>query len=213
MISRVIKRMLRESYVEPNSEPEILRTVTSHLPSIPVTRHPLGFVHYDLRGLVDLPEGGFARLHVWDATLAPPDPAGNVHDHTWSLTSAVLLGSLRDKTFKPVSNPRGEFAAVSVKYGDTNSFEQADRYDLTKLTDRVFTRGDTYRISSRIVHESEPLGHPTVTLVVGIPDEAAEASGPLILSRGQAVPHATAQRDKVAMAEAARILDDVLLCY
>lgn len=210
MISELTNVVLSQGMISRDFLTTLLSGVRKSIQQIPVTKHPLGFVHYDLSRMVDLPSGGFARLHIWDREIATPDPAGNIHDHTWHLTSAILAGSLRDRTFLPCENPSGALSAAQVRYGQTNSFEAAGCYDLVPLTDQIFKRGDIYKIPSRIVHESEPLEKPTVTFVVGIPDENAALLGPLILSRiTTTVPTGTAQRETVGQAEAIRLLDAI----
>lgn len=207
MISGLVQDVLSTGEITTGFRDTLLSDIHESIYQIPVTKHPLGFVHYDLSQLADLPSGGFARLHIWDRELATPDPAGNIHDHTWHLTSAVLAGSLRDRTYLPCANAQGALTAVQVRYGETNSFERAGRYDLVPQSDRVVRKGDIYTIQSRIVHESEPLENPTVTFVVGIPDANAAVSGPLILSRSANVSAGTAKREAVGQAEALRLLE------
>lgn len=209
MISQIVDHILSHTTLDGTWSDEILTEIARSIETIPVTRHPLGFVHYDLSGVANLPSKGFARLHIWDQTIAPTDPAGNIHDHTWHLTSAILVGALRDRTFTPRPNPKGSLSAVRVRYGKTNDFLPAGRYDLVGLTDRVFTKGEIYRIPSRVVHESEPLEQPTVTFVVGVPDASAAVSGPLILSRFAQVPAGTAIREAISQKEALALLGDM----
>lgn len=210
MISELTGVVLSHGAITADFLKTLVSEVRESIQRIPVTKHPLGFVHYDLSKMSDLPSGGFARLHIWDRELATPDPAGNIHDHTWHLTSAILAGSLRDQTFLPRENTSGALSAAQVLYGQTNSFEAAGRYDLVPLSDQVFKRGDIYTIPSRIVHESEPLEKPTVTFVVGIPDENAALSGPLVLSRlATTVPKGTARRETVSQGEAVDLLDAI----
>ena len=109
----------------------------------------------------------------------------------------------------PVATPGGSLSAVRVEYGETNEFSDAGKYELRKLTDTTYQKGDVYQIKSRIVHESEPLGHPTVTLVVGLPDANAETHGPLILSRSEQGPKGTPKRESLTSAAATKVLEDV----
>lgn len=209
MIPNIISVMVSQGNFDTNLNKVVADQIMANIDRVPTTRHPLGFVHFDVTGLAKLPPFSFARLHVWDATLAPPDPAGNIHDHSWHLTSAILTGALRDRTFVPVPTPGGSLSAVRVEYGETNEFPDAGRYELRKLTDTTYRKGDVYQIKSRIVHESEPLGHPTVTLVVGLPDANAEMHGPLILSRSKQGAPGTPKRESLSPAAAKKVLEDI----
>lgn len=176
----------------------LLECLASSIGEIAVYRHPLGFLHFDLTSIAQIEGGGFARLHIWDRQLSPPDPAGNVHDHTWQLHSLVLVGSLRDRTFQPFESAAGSMKAVQVIYGSTNEFIDSGTFDLRLVRDQIFTKGDIYTIPSRMVHESEVLSEPTVTFVVGIPDSHAKSNGPLIFSRDRAPVMGTPVREQVS---------------
>lgn len=211
MISDTVKRLLRTGPTEDFSHDpmSVIREVVSNLDLIPATAHPLGFIHFDLAPVAKQPPGTMIRLHIWDRRLTSLDEAGNIHDHTWELTSLVMLGSLRNKNFSPVHDSEGLFKGARVIYGQTNEFEDAGRFHLRALSDSVHHAGAVYSIPSRIVHESDPCEQPTVTLVIGIPDESAVTLGPLILSRGASAPKGTASRKPVSKAEAELILRDV----
>lgn len=206
MIPGLVNYLVSNSHFPHSLAKELLMNAGYSMKSIRVTKHPLGFVHFDLSSLSGLDDGGFARVHFWDRSLAAPDPAGNIHDHTWHLTSAVLLGALRDRTYTPYKSAEGAYSAIHVRYGEVNSFEPAGRHDLFPVSDRTYSRGDIYRIPSRMVHESEPSDDPTITFVVGIPDADASVRGPLILSRSDCVPTGTPTREEVPASEAMLIL-------
>lgn len=211
MISDTVKRLLQTGPTEnfPHDPLLVIEEIVSNLDRIPATAHPLGFIHFDLALVSKQSPGTMVRLHIWDRRLTSPDDAGNIHDHTWELTSLVMLGSLRDKNFVPVHDSDGSFRGTRVIYGQTNEFEDAGRFQLRAQSDSVHRAGAVYSIPSRIVHESDPIGQPTVTLVIGTPDENAATLGPLILSRGAIAPKGTPSRRPVSKAEAELVLRDV----
>ncbi|WP_255769471.1 hypothetical protein [Pseudarthrobacter sulfonivorans] len=197
--------------VAPKEPDLVLTDLVRGLDRVDVTLHPLGFVHYDLQNLTPLGAGEFARLHVWNPKLSPPDAGGAIHDHTWNLSSLILKGSVRNINLKPEPDESGDFTGLRVRYGLTNEFEPAGRYKLTLISDDIHSAGSTYRIPSRIVHESKLLSECAVTLVVGSSDQQADVLGPLILTKGSAAAPGTRVRQVLSRHDAQAILESLLL--
>lgn len=196
--------------VGPEDTDLVLKDLAKGLDQVCVTLHPLGFVHFDLRNLTPLGVGEFARLHVWNPNLSPLDAGGAIHDHTWNLSSLILKGSIRNINLKPEPDASGDFTGLRVNYGATNKFEPAGRYKLTLVSDEVHSTGSTYRIPSRIVHESRLLSRSAVTLVVGSSDSQASVLGPLILTRGTTASPGTSIRQELNHHQAGTIIDSLL---
>lgn len=198
----------------PTAGPEeaelVLTDLVRGLDRVDVTLHPLGFVHYNLRNLMPLEPGEFARLHVWNPNLSPPDAGGAIHDHTWNLSSLILRGSVRNINLKPELDESGDFTGLRVRYGQTNEFDPAGRYKLTLISDDIHSAGSTYRIPSRIVHESRLLSECAVTLVFGSSDQQADVLGPLILTRGNAASPGTNVREVLKNHDARAIVESLL---
>lgn len=194
------------SQLEGVSPVALLGEVQRNLGQIPVSLHPLGFVHFDLSAFFPSEERSFARLHLWDPRLSPPDQGGSMHDHTWRLFSWLIAGSLQNRNYNPVQDDRGEYSGTRVQYGATNSFFAAGRFSLQLLEDRILGPGSTYDIPSRIVHESHLLSQTALTFVYGIFDEQASSMGPLILRRGESAVHGTKLRTVLSRSEAERHL-------
>lgn len=173
----------------PDSSPEeVLRSTIAHLESgaaigltasarhileaaadmaalLPVTQHPLGFLHLDLS---ELSERGAARLHLWTKEfMAKADTLGRLHDHTWELRSTVLVGQLTDHVLRPVQDPSGEYLAHKVHYEATgNRVElRPGRWRLEEVDERTVPAGQSYQLAPRLVHRTEVSVLPTATLV------------------------------------------------
>lgn len=184
---------------------ESIRESVSHVRAF---RHPLGFIHVDLTGLIDLEHGERFRFHIWPQVHYAGDAAGNVHDHTWNLTSLVVYGELRDRNFRPAASPDGDFTATRVQYGKVNYFEPAGRYDLRLVNDRVVGAGNVYTIAARLVHETSVLQAPSITLVRSKEDE--QDAGPLIFSNDGQVPRGTGVRQQLSHSELLHVLGNLL---
>lgn len=146
---------------------------------LPVTQHPLGFLHLDLS---ELSEQRAARLHLWDAEfVARADPLGRLHDHTWELRSTVLAGELRDHVLAPVQDLRGEFVAHVVHYDPMGNRIEArpGRWRLDEVTVRHLHVGQSYHLPPRMVHRTEVSILPTATLVLPI---ERGGPGPVVFS-------------------------------
>ncbi len=135
---------------------------------LPVTQHPLGFLHLDLSGLS---ERGAARLHLWAAEfIAMADPLGRLHDHTWELRSTVLAGELTDHVLTPAPDANGEYLAHVVQYGPAGNRVRVrpGRWRLDAVDVRHVRAGQHYRLAPRLVHRTEVSVVPTATLVLPI---------------------------------------------
>lgn len=146
----------------------ILHAAAEAAAHLPVTQHPLGFLHLDLSALS---ARGAARLHLWtEEFMARADPLGRLHDHTWELRSTVLVGELTDHVLTPVGDSRGEYLAHVVHYGATgNRIEvRPGRWRLEEVDARVVRAGQSYHLGSRRVHRTEISVLPTATLVLPI---------------------------------------------
>ena len=193
----------------PASLSEFISELIGLLPEVPVTLHPLGFVHFELTKALEIQNDERVRVHLWNPILSPPDKAGNVHDHTWHLKSGVLHGRLENKNFRPIEDASGPLSGSRVSYGTRNSFTEAGNYRLQLLDETVVSAGETYSIPSRIVHESTLLSAQALTLVISKPDELALELGPLLLSAGPASPLGTEHREVLTSPRAKQILSDL----
>lgn len=157
----------------------LAKTIPSNLPC---TRHPLGFLHIELTSIASLYDGERLRLHYWPKSGSNADEIGSLHDHVWSLASAVAAGGLRDRTYQPVPASSGEFIGTRVFYGASrNEFSKEGTLDLSFERELTIGPDEIYRIPSRVVHDTEIVDAPAVTFVFSKDDPDASERGPLIL--------------------------------
>lgn len=206
-------RQVREGHLTGWATPSLeafLAELRGLLSEVPVSLHPLGFVHFELTDVLGIPDGARVRAHLWDPALSPPDPAGGIHDHTWHLKSGVLFGSVRNSTFRAVPDGAGPLLGSRVSYGVQNVFRPAGRFRLDAIETQTVDMGSCYGIPSRIVHSSELLSSQAFTLVLGEPDALAEEVGPLLLTKESKPPVGTEQRRSLGYEEAEHLLLDFM---
>lgn len=173
-ISLGVRGILDDVGIDRALAAEILQELTHALPLVPCTKHPLGFAHIELTSIVG---GTFrTRLHLWtQETGAWADDLGSLHDHTWELSSAVLVGGLTDTYLVPRQDPSGPYGAYQIQYGkDRNTSVRLEgMWSLDELEQRTVRQGDIYKLPPRAVHRTAVDHLPTATLVI-----AKELGGP-----------------------------------
>lgn len=175
---------------------DVLEALVAAEASIDVWKHPLGFYHAELTPLVDAPAGERFRLHFWLDDRGVADELGDLHEHTWHLTSLVLVGCVVDSNLVALAAAEGEYLGSRITYGETNTAEEVGRFDLHLTDVRTIQAGAFYQIPSRTIHLNTVSSVPTVTLVRSIED--ANGEGPLVLTsheNGQGI--ATGRRQMV----------------
>lgn len=160
----------------------LMAQLASCIGDLDVRLHPLGFYHVELTSLLPSPIRR-VRLHVWDG-LVQADDMGLVHDHMWSLTSAILAGGLTNILFDTAIDLDGPYDGMRVRYGSQNSFEFEARYALSESRRDEFGYMQVYRVPARVAHLTLITEFPTVTLAVTVNE--ADVRGPVVFSgRGQ----------------------------
>src|SRR5438045_1827108 len=108
----------------------VIDAVALEVTTLACTRHPLGFYHFELTPLLDgLPFR--LRMHLWSAASSTSrDDLGLIHDHTWDLTSAVLLGELVDVLVIPQATPGGTYRRIEVNYRNGSIEERPGAVEL-----------------------------------------------------------------------------------
>lgn len=151
----------------------VLRLVKDGLP---VEQHPLGFLHAELTDALGA-TGRRIRLHLWTtASLDKQDDLGVHHAHTWTLASCVLVGSIRDISYRASESPEEEFAEIEIDYRHRVAQPTGRLYSLIVSRRIGVQPGFVYRLPDGVPHRTEVTAIPTVTLVV------AEESGRQITS-------------------------------
>lgn len=177
--------------------------------SVEFWRHPLGFMHGELTPVVSAPENERFRLHLWLNDAGSGDQLGDLHEHTWELTSLVLKGQVLDSNFEAVACSNGEFTGSRILYGDVNSSVEVGNFDLVRIAERTVQEGSVYKIPSRTIHLNRVSSLPTVTLVRSVDD--GRGDGPLVLAPRLSGPGgATERREQVPASQVFSLLDEAL---
>ncbi len=130
-------------------------------------RHPLGFIYMSL----PVSGGLCLRFHLWPEVSSANNVfrSGELHDHTYSLTSLIVAGQLRQRTF--VATLGDDFSEYKVTYRESRS--QLDptgrRTQLVVQTDQLFNQGMCYHLEAGSVHCVEAKGTPLATAVLTKP--------------------------------------------
>jgi len=197
------------SYVERRYSAITIRRLVNALEvekdRLEVWRHPLGFAHAELTPFVGAPVGERFRLHFWLDDNGVSDALGDLHEHTWHLTSLVLAGEVIDSNLVATPSLVGEYLGSRIEYGPNNIAHKVGRFSLHVSEVRKIKKGAIYQIPSRTVHLNKVGMIPTVTLVRSIEDRRGD--GPLVLSRGDAGQgFATGRRELIPTAHALHAL-------
>jgi len=131
-------------------------------------RHPLGFVV-----LTEQLDNNLAlRYHVWPVGWSLPhgQEGSETHDHSYELNSLVILGSLRQRTFKPISDECGSYDTWKVAYspGTSSLHRIGQKVNLRVDADDTFVAGTAYRLSAGLPHHVEMIERPAATLVLSV---------------------------------------------
>jgi hypothetical protein len=195
--------------VPPPLAAELLREVLDELPRLVPRQHPLGFLHIDLSGAADVPG---LRLHVWtDEFTRRADPLGRLHDHTWELRSAVLVGRLVDHVLEARPDVNGRWHAHRVSYASGgNSLEPVlGNWTLHETAARDVSAGQSYGLPPRRVHRTEVLAEPTATLVHAVSD-GGPGLGPIVYAPPGLVAADAAPRPQVRPRAAGAAIEQAL---
>lgn len=158
----------------------LVEHLLQHPKSFSANWHPLGFIH------VKLPvsqSGASLRLHVWpEHTRSVQDPAWQVHDHVFALTSFVLVGALNNYEYSVDETDVGPTGRIyEVSYDSLVSVLHAStrlvKHELRLLTTQEC--GSIYRIPRGIFHSTEvPIGQFASTIVLS---DDVSAKPPLVV--------------------------------
>lgn len=123
------------------------------LPVIP-QQHPLGF--FCLRWKLD--EARSLRIHIWDRQFDwTQTPNWPIHDHVFAFRSAVLLGSIQNKTYESIQNTnRRRWGIYEVDYINQCSvlMKKSDTLALSVSSSIIQQAGSIYELPAGILHRS-----------------------------------------------------------
>lgn len=202
-------RHMRDGRYSAFSLKEVIDVVRATSPTIDFWQHPLGFCHGELTPHAGAAVGERLRLHIWLDDSGSGDQLGDLHEHTWHLTSLVLRGVVHDENFEIISAQDGRYAGSRILYGEVNQTRAEGRFDLQQIKDRIVIAGSAYTIPSRTIHINHVEALPTVTLVRSVEDQRGD--GPLVLSSKRKTQGlVTGTRRKLSRPEVATLLEGAL---
>ena len=164
-----VRQVLDGRGIDSSHATEILRELLESADSGVCQQHPLGFAHIELTKAAQTDFR--TRLHIWtEETATWSDKVGALHDHTWELRSAVLLGEVVDQYLTPRQEIQGKHRAFRIVYAeDGNKAEPLDgKWNLERSGQRTVGAGEVYSLPPRIVHLSNVRVFPTATLVAAV---------------------------------------------
>jgi hypothetical protein len=138
------------------------------------------------------------RYHIWPEGWTVPKTQldSEIHDHTFELNSAILLGSIRQEVFEFSPQQRGAYELVRVRYvADGSATLRRDGECGTlhlKETD-TFIAGSAYRLPLATIHRAIAVKVPAVTLVLAVAD--ATLTEPRIVIKRSSPPPADFPRE------------------
>jgi hypothetical protein len=92
------------------------------------------------------------------------------HDHTYRLTSLILAGELRHRTFIAIDDNQGDREVLKVSYESGNStLLSTGRLVRIQVTgDEIYHAGKIYTLEPGTIHRAVPVKLPLATLVVTV---------------------------------------------
>ncbi len=140
-------------------------------------RHPLGF--FACRWI--LSEGRSLRLHLWSKEFKwTQEPGWEIHDHVFSFSSLLLLGSLRNRVYTIDEAPSAScaYSMYEVLYGGSESSMKLIRegVELSVSADTTESTGSLYSMGAGVLHSSDLVSEHALTVLATL----AGNSGPLV---------------------------------
>lgn len=146
-----------------------------------VRNHPLGFFYAS----EEIEAGLHLRYHFWPSTWSMPtlEQGKEDHDHTYHLSSMIVIGELRHKTFEAVDDPAGTHEVLVVGYRSVDSVlnPTGRRVRVTCSGDERYSAGKRYQLSPGTIHRAVPTKLPTATIVVT--RDAGDGMSPRVFAR------------------------------
>lgn len=127
--------------------------------------HPLGFV----MARVSEPEPDTVlRVHVWHPQLRrPQEPLWPIHDHTYDLTSCVLVGALRNIVYNTYVGAESRIYAVEYQRDRSSLAATSTTANVRSAHAQEVCAGDTYSVRASALHATEvDSGETVVTTLV-----------------------------------------------
>ncbi len=149
---------------------ENLETLSSNL--VPLW-HPLGFVSCVVE---NVPSSHTVRLHYWPrGERRVKNPDWPIHTHSYTLTSLVLKGKLRDLQYRVATGHEKRVYSVNYFEGGSEIVRTSETVEVHDKIDEIRFSGDQYQVSCGVFHQTQvSIDQSVVTLVI-LKDHVSEA--------------------------------------
>lgn len=142
--------------------------------------HPLGFIWL---ALTDRAAARSLRLHLWPENPVIQNPDFLVHDHTFSFSSFILHGEIRNDEYEVTENNQGEKQLFRVEYDQVSSLLRPSgvRVNCRLVHSAICKTGTFYSLSAPAYHATTvPQNKFAATLVLTTADreKTAHVIGP-----------------------------------
>lgn len=131
-----------------------------------VLSHPLGFFYASER----IGPHTHLRYHLWPNSWKMPtlEEGREDHDHTYNLSSLILAGELRHRTFEAIEDSQGTHEILDVSYRSGDSVLQPTGRSVRMVCsgDDYYPSGRCYRLQPGTIHRAVPVKLPMATIVM-----------------------------------------------
>lgn len=141
---------------------ENLRALSSDI--VPLW-HPLGFVSCVID---EMPGNYVARVHYWpNGERRVKNPDWPIHTHSYTLSSLVLDGCVRDLQYRKAEGNDWRVYTVNYFNGGSAISKTGESIGLITDLDELRSAGDQYQVDRGIYHQTQvPASQSAVTLVL-----------------------------------------------
>lgn len=144
--------------------------------------------------------------------MAGRDDLGLIHDHTWHLKSAVLVGQVTDVVLVAHEDESGSSRLLRVDYRPEGTFvlDEGRKVRMEESEKRTAAAGNCYELRAGTFHLTAIDAVPTVTLLLGRPSGGSNA---YIASAVESLGSRLVERQLLDKDQAANTLDSILAYF
>ena len=126
--------------------------------------HPLGFYFQSQKQ----GDGVLERIHVWPGGPGELSETENeFHNHSFSITSQIVVGQLRNEIYQFVENASGEYSEFAVEYPNGKSVVSTTGKEgsLNLICSFQIGGGESYFLAAGLIHRIVIVKHPCITVL------------------------------------------------
>lgn len=160
----------------------VVRRILTGGDDLSVRLHPLGFFWIQLS---EKAAARTLRLHLWPEDLTIQSSDFLIHDHTFSFTSFILHGEIRNEEYEVMPASQGQKQLFGVEYDNVSSLlkPSGTQINCRLIRSTVFKRGSFYSLPADRYHAT------------AVPDRQFAATLVLTTSNGAKTAHVVGPAD------------------